>query len=147
MRCVEDFLCQFGLAGARSKLYAPTIPDDPNWLPEGPKFRENTKGVKRFARGYMAYAGAGPKSRDNQFIVSLVAEGPLAGGSPWEVPWGELVGKHSFETLSQIYTGYGEKGPPQGMLWREGAIEQVKTKWPLLDFITSCQLVDQLEQD
>jgi cyclophilin family peptidyl-prolyl cis-trans isomerase len=146
MRCIKGFLCQFGLAGAKSKLYRASVPDDPNWLPEGAKYRENDKGVKRFALGYMAYAGAGPRTRDNQLIVSLKANGPLAGGSPWEVPWGELVGTHSFETLSQIYTGYDEKGPPQGLLWKEGAIEQVKVKWPLLDFITSCQLVDQLEQ-
>lgn len=149
MRCLKNFLCQFGLAGVKSKLYKASIPDDPNWLPEGKSFRENSMGVKRFAVGYMAYAGAGPRTRNNQLIVSLKANGPLGGGSPWEVPWGEVVGTHSFDTLSKIHTGYGDKGPPQGKLSKEGAIELVKTKWPLLDFITSCQLVDQqhLEHD
>ena len=60
-----------------------SIEDDANWLPEGPKFRQNKQGVKRFARGYLAYAGAGKNSRGTQLIVALKDNGPLAGGSPW----------------------------------------------------------------
>lgn len=141
MRCVHNFLCQFGLAGPASKAYAPTLPDDPNWLPEGPDHRQHGN-VKRFARGYLAYAGSGPHSRNNQFIVALQPNGRLAGGSPWEVPWGETVGEHSFETLSKIYTGYGEKGPKQGALWKEGYLDYVKNDFPQLDLIQSCQVVD-----
>jgi peptidyl-prolyl cis-trans isomerase A (cyclophilin A) len=147
MRCMHDFLCQFGLAGPASEEFDTRLPDDPNWLPEGPKFRENaTTGVKRFATGYMAYAGAGPNSRGVQLIVALVPNGPLGGGSPWEVPWGETVGVHSFETLSHIYTGYGEKGPSQALLRREGASENVAQQFPKLDYINSCQIVDEEEQ-
>jgi peptidyl-prolyl cis-trans isomerase A (cyclophilin A) len=143
MRCIHNFLCQFGLAGSASRNFAETLVDDPNWLPEGKEHRENKEGVKRFARGYVAYAGGGQNSRNNQFIVALKGNGPLAGGSPWEVPWGELVGDHSFETLSKIYTGYGEKGPRQGRLWKEDYLELVEKDFPHLDLINSCHIVDE----
>jgi len=151
MRCIKNFLCQFGLNSdptAKQKLWTKgSIDDDPNWLPEGPKHRENKQGVKRFARGYLAYAGAGKNSRGTQMIVALKESGPLAGGSPWEVPWGELVGAESFQTLSKIYTGYGENGPPQGRLMREGASDAVRKEWPKLDYINGCQLMDERFQE
>jgi cyclophilin family peptidyl-prolyl cis-trans isomerase len=150
MRCVDDFLCQFGLAGDASRQFHDSIPDDPNWLPEGPTHRENILGVKRFSRGYMAFAGARNAvngSRGVQLIVALADNGPLAGGSPWEVPWGELVGAHSFETLSKIYTGYGEKGPKQGMLRNAGALPKVAREFPLLDWIQSCHVIDDVEEE
>mmetsp|Transcript_28307 Transcript_28307/g.41820 ORF Transcript_28307/g.41820 Transcript_28307/m.41820 type:complete len:296 (-) Transcript_28307:800-1687(-) len=144
MRCLKNFICQFGLAGDPqvNKQYRSSMQDDPNWLPEGPTHRENENGIKRFSKGYLAYAGAGSNSRGNQFIVSLENVGPLAGGSPWEVPWGELVGQHSFETLSKIYTGYGEKGPSQGLIGRTGVTEDVRKDFPKMDYITSCEIVD-----
>jgi hypothetical protein len=74
--------------------------------------------------------------------VALADNGRLAGGSPWEVPWGELVGEHSFATLDKIYTGYGEKGPSQAALWKEGAVEKVKKEFPKLDFVLSCHVAD-----
>jgi cyclophilin family peptidyl-prolyl cis-trans isomerase len=149
MRCVHDWLCQFGLAGQVSRQFEATLRDDPNWLPEGPTHRENSLGVKRFSRGYMAFAGsdsAADGSRNAQLIVALTDNGPLGGGSPWEVPWGELVGAHSFETLSKIYTGYGENGPDQSMLWNAGVLPKVVEEYPLMDWIQSCHVVDQVEQ-
>jgi hypothetical protein len=77
-----------------------------------------------------------------QFIVALQDNGPLAGGSPWEVPWGELVGDHSYVTLSKIYTGYGEQGPKQGLLYKPNALEYVRKHFPKLDYIQSCNVVD-----
>ena len=50
MRCVRIFLCQFGLAGLASREWASRLEDDPNWLPEGKEHRQNSLGVKRFAR-------------------------------------------------------------------------------------------------
>ena len=138
--------CQFGIHSdpSQRKKFSDTIPDDPNWLPPGKPNRMNDKGVKRFARGYMSFAGGGNKpSRTKQLFVALKANGPLAGGSPWEVPWGELVGDYSYETLDQIYTGYGEDGPPQGRLSKEGASDAVQQQWPLLDYIRQCTLVDE----
>jgi len=49
--------------------------------------------------------------------------------------------------LSKIYTGYGEKGPPQGRLMKEGASEAVKKEWPMLDYVDSCQLMDERFQE
>ncbi|KAJ1462670.1 hypothetical protein M885DRAFT_402774, partial [Pelagophyceae sp. CCMP2097] len=142
-RCMKGFLCQFGLSGdARLSKRWPSFKDDPSWLPLGPEHRRNAEGVPRFARGYLAYAGAGPQSRSNQLIVSLIAEERLCGGSPWEVPWGELVGEKSLETLSSIFTGYGDNGPNQGLLMRSGVDEAFREKWPDLDYITDCAVVD-----
>jgi hypothetical protein len=58
MRCVKNFICQFGIAGdpTLNKDYK-SIPDDLNWLPEGKEYRENQFGASRFLRGYFAYAG------------------------------------------------------------------------------------------
>jgi peptidyl-prolyl cis-trans isomerase A (cyclophilin A) len=150
MRCVADFLCQFGLNGnpTAMKPFKATLPDDPNWLPEGPTHRKDpVTGVRRFSRGYLAYAGAGPHSRDLQFIVALKDNGPLAGGSPWEVPWGELVGTHSYDTLEKIYTGYDEKGPSQGLLHKVNALEMVKEKYPLIDYVSSCHVEDRFVEE
>lgn len=144
MRCVHNFLCQFGLAGGTKlqQAFRPSIQDDPNWLPEGVQHRMNDDHVMRFAKGYMAYAGAGPHSRSNQFIIALKANGPLGGGSPWEVPFAELVGTHSYETLDSIYTGYGEHGPSQGLLWKENSSAEVREKFPELDYVTDCWIAD-----
>lgn len=144
MRCVPNFLCQFGLNGIPTVMneFAHSIPDDPNWLPEGKTYRENEYGVKRFQRGYLAYAGAGRNTRSLQLIVALQDNGPLAGGSPWEVPWGELVGDYSYQTLDRIYTGYGEQGPKQGSLWKADALIKIRKNFPKLDYITSCHVVD-----
>jgi cyclophilin family peptidyl-prolyl cis-trans isomerase len=147
MRCIKEFLCQFGLNGdpVVTKKFRGNLKDDPNWLPEGKKFRENKLGVKRFAKGYLAYAGGGQNTRGNQFIVALHNNGPLAGGSPWEVPWGELVGRESFKTLSKIYTGYGDDGPPQGKLGNQGMTKEMKKEFPKLDYINTCMVVDETE--
>jgi len=140
MRCVKGFLCQFGLPGIPSlaKAFGGSFPDDPSWLPHGPKHWK-VGGVERFAKGYLAYAGAGPNSRGNQFIVSLAPSERLCGGSPWEVPWGEVVG--GFGTLDAISTAYGEKGPSQGRLAARGA-EGLEEAFPLLDYVTSCVAVE-----
>jgi len=146
MRCIKNFICQFGIAGDPSinKMYeSKNILDDPNWLPEGPTNRVNADGTKRFSIGYMAYAGGGPNTRSNQFIVALKDNAMLGGGSPWEVPFGEVVGKESFDVLSKIYTGYGENGPPQHLLAQEGSSKNVKDLFPALDYVTACTVIDE----
>jgi len=52
------------------------------------------------------------------------------------------VGKVSFETLDEIYTGYGEKGPSQARLSKEGSSEGIGRDFPELDYILSCDVVD-----
>jgi len=145
MRCIKGWICQFGLNADKDKNDAyDTIRDDPPWLPQGDKFRQNEEGVKRFAQGYLAYAGAGKDSRDIQLIMALKADGPLAGEEPWEVPWGELVGEESYETLGKINTEYGEDGPPQGRFYEEGMSKEMRAEWPNLDYINSCRLLDEM---
>ena len=46
---------------------------------------------------------------------------------------------------SKVYTGYGEMGPSQGLLHREGNSIKVQTGWPLLDYVTGCRVVDEAE--
>ena len=60
----------------------------------------------------------------------------IGGGSPWEVPWGQLIGDVSYQTLGQIYTGYGES-PSQGQIMDKGA-EYTLANFPLLDYINTC---------
>mmetsp|Transcript_23205 Transcript_23205/g.33941 ORF Transcript_23205/g.33941 Transcript_23205/m.33941 type:complete len:320 (+) Transcript_23205:49-1008(+) len=146
MRCIHNFICQFGIAGIPSlnKSYK-TIKDDPNWLPEGPTHKTNEFGTKRFSKGYFAYAGGGKNSRSNQLIVALNDNARLGGGSPWEVPFGEAVGTESFNTLSSITTKYGEKGPPQGHLMKVGSSPEIAELFPDLDYIISCSIVDERE--
>jgi hypothetical protein len=61
----------------------------------------------------------------------------------YRVPWGELVGEESFETLSKIYTGYGEDGPSQGKLHSNGMNDEMKNEFPKLDYINKCVVVDE----
>jgi hypothetical protein len=56
---------------------------------------------------------------------------------------GELVGKHSFATLEKVTTEYGEGGPSQGLLNKEGALEIVTKKFPNIDYVLSCQVADE----
>jgi hypothetical protein len=115
------------------------------WLPPGPAFRENKAGVKRYPTGFFTYAGGGMNSRSNQFVLTLQPNPFMGGGSPWEVPTGELVGADSFVTLSKIYNGYGEKGPSQALLYKEGVSDHVREGWPLMDYMTACDLVEEME--
>jgi cyclophilin family peptidyl-prolyl cis-trans isomerase len=144
MRCVEGFICQFGLRGGASELFSRKIPDDPNWLPQGrtPQARRNALGVKRFMKGYVAYAGSGPNSRGRQIFVSLADQSGL-GSAPWEVPFAELVGPESYRTLDNMYTGYGEDGPSQESLLTDAGLEDARSQFPELDWIVSCDVVDE----
>ena len=57
MRCIRNFLCQFGIAGdpvTNKKYRGFSLKDDPQWLPHGPTNRVNKLGVKRFAKGFLA---------------------------------------------------------------------------------------------
>ena len=142
MRCLANFLCQFGLSANASRNRWRPFPDDPPWLPHGPDYRADAFGNQRFKTGYVAYAGAGKDSRAQQLIVGNHDDCCLAGGQPWETPLGELVGAASFDTLARIYTGYGESGPSQGHLRAEGWTRDDPGRFPLLDHISSCAVVD-----
>lgn len=140
-RALKGFLVQFGLSG-NPKVQGEwnrkgELRDDPPWLPQGPPGRE-INGIKRFKRGYIAYAGAGLHTRGTQLIIAFRDDGPL-GGAPWEVPFGQLVGEDSYKTLDSIYTGYDEK-PSQGKIQNQG-VQYLEKEFPLLDYITSCKVI------
>ncbi|OEU07623.1 cyclophilin-like protein [Fragilariopsis cylindrus CCMP1102] len=137
-RCTDA--CQFGLSSNKTltKQYRKSIPDDPLWLPTG---SSNRKQIKRYPKGVLTHAGAGNNSRSVQFVLTLKPNKFMGGGSPWEVPLGEIV------TIVDLYTGYGEKGPGQALLKREGVTDEsggVRQKWPLLDYLLQCSIVDRL---
>ena len=115
------------------------LKDDLQWLPAGPPGRVNDDGVKRFQKGYLAYAGAGKNSRGTQLILAFEDSAYLGGGSPWEVPWGKLFGAESYATLHSVYTGYGEK-VSQGKIRNRG-MEYLQAEFPLVDFIDSCSVM------
>ena len=185
-RCTDA--CQFGLSSNTTltkQFGSTTIRDDPLWLPTGPenRFYNNSKTkmtkIKRYPKGVLTHAGSGNNSRGVQFVLTLKPNKYMGGGSPWEVPLGEVVEvgvvdgsndnsggggggggninnnngktktKNDFVDVSlpDIYTGYGEKGPGQGLLRREGVSESVREKWPLLDYILQCSIVDRLIVD
>eukprot|EP00600_Ochromonadales_sp_CCMP1393_P016885 CAMPEP_0175033220 /NCGR_PEP_ID=MMETSP0005-20121125/21866_1 /TAXON_ID=420556 /ORGANISM="Ochromonas sp., Strain CCMP1393" /LENGTH=435 /DNA_ID=CAMNT_0016293789 /DNA_START=71 /DNA_END=1378 /DNA_ORIENTATION=- len=143
-RALNHFLVQFGLAGDPKvhKQYSKmgNLKDDFQWLPKGPANRE-VNGTKRFQRGYMSYAGGGKNSRGTQLIMTFEDNLGLGGGSPWEVPWGQVFGEVSFKTLAAIYTGYGEK-PSQGKIMNQGNA-YLKKEFPKLDYITKCAVTQE----
>ena len=63
----------------------------------------------------------------------------LGGGSPWEVPWGQLHGQESYKTLAAVYTGYKER-ISQGKIRNRG-VEYLEAEFPLVDYITQCNVV------
>ena len=152
-RCTDA--CQFGLSANANlaKTFGKSIPDDPLWLPTGPehRFSKGTHKIKRYPKGVLTHAGAGKNSRGVQFVLTLKPNKFMGGGSPWEVPLGEVVEAQSNTngdvSLPDIYTGYGNKGPGQGLLRREGVSETVREQWPLLDYVLRCSIVDRLLQE
>lgn len=107
-RALKGFLVQFGLAGdpevQRRYHKMGNLVDDPPWLPLGPPGRQ-INGIKRYRKGYLGYAGAGKDSRGTQLILAFEDSAYLGGGSPWEVPFGQLIGERSFNTMKHFYTG------------------------------------------
>jgi cyclophilin family peptidyl-prolyl cis-trans isomerase len=141
-RSLKNFLVQFGLAGdPKIQTYFHTLgnlKDDPQWLPLGPTGRE-INGIKRFQKGYLGYAGAGNNSRGTQLIMAFEDNLYLGGGCPWEVPFAQLFGNESYQTLSKIYTGYGE-GPSQTKIMNRGNL-YLESLFPKLDYINSCKVM------
>lgn len=141
-RAMKGFLVQFGLSGdpAMQSRYHEmgNLPDDPSWLPLGPPGRQ-INGIKRYQAGYLGYAGAGKDSRGTQLILAFEDNLMLGGGSPWEVPFGQLIGESSFATMRRFYTKYGEK-PSQGKIMNRG-MAYIREDFPLLDVISECRVV------
>ncbi|KAH8066329.1 protein methyltransferase [Aureococcus anophagefferens] len=109
------------------------VQDDPQWL--------DLKQPRPMKRGYLAFAGSGPDSRTTEFFFTYRDTG--LGRSPWEVPFGKVVGAASYAALDRFYSGYGDMAafgghaPESGKIRNRGAA-YLDAEFPLLDFITRC---------
>jgi cyclophilin family peptidyl-prolyl cis-trans isomerase len=128
-RCIDGFVCQFGLAAdpTHNAGWA-AIPDDPR------------KMLGTLRAGMLAFAGSGPASRTTQLFVAL-ADSDSLGTRPWETPIGAVVHR-SRATVAKWYTGYGDhppggSAPPQAELRSRGSA-WAREAYPRLDFITTC---------
>eukprot|EP00930_Biecheleria_cincta_P038381 TRINITY_DN26373_c0_g1_i1.p1 TRINITY_DN26373_c0_g1~~TRINITY_DN26373_c0_g1_i1.p1 ORF type:complete len:442 (-),score=59.75 TRINITY_DN26373_c0_g1_i1:178-1503(-) len=140
-RAVRSFLCQTGISGDPSihKVWSEkgTIEDDPQWL--------GLSLPNRMKRGYVSFAGGGKDSRGTEFFFAF-RDIPL-GDSPWEVPFGTLVGDESFQTMDHWYTGYGDlqpfggKAPDQTKMYSSG-LSYLQRDFPEIDYITACTVAD-----
>ena len=58
---------------------------------KGRNQKQKQKQIKRYPKGVLTHAGAGNNSRSVQFVLTLKPNKFMGGGSPWEVPLGEIV--------------------------------------------------------
>jgi peptidyl-prolyl cis-trans isomerase A (cyclophilin A) len=83
-RCIEGFICQFGIAGN---------PDvNKEWKEKGAITDDAhiTTNNGHLSRGMLSFAGGGADSRTTQLFVALKDSNRL-GDNPWETPIGEVV--------------------------------------------------------
>mmetsp|Transcript_31755 Transcript_31755/g.105197 ORF Transcript_31755/g.105197 Transcript_31755/m.105197 type:complete len:321 (+) Transcript_31755:73-1035(+) len=138
-RSVRGFICQTGVAGDpvvhQAWQQKGTILDDVQWLDKLDDLR--------MKRGYLSFAGGGRDSRNSEFFFTY--RDIDLGTSPWEVPFGTLVGAESFEAMDHWYTGYGDmsafggNAPDQNRMYQHG-LEYLEKGFPEIDYITSCNI-------
>eukprot|EP00956_Cyclotella_meneghiniana_P010231 scaffold14139_cov74-Cyclotella_meneghiniana.AAC.3 len=135
-RVVPHFLVQFGIGYTTDqelKRYArSSIPDDPK-----------RSDLLPFREGMMSFAGSGPNSRSSQLFIAYDKAGNL-GTSPWETPFGEIIGQTSLDTVRSFYQGYGDmppwgKGPEQGPIHSRGS-SYIEENFPKLDKFNKCSV-------
>lgn len=146
-RVVPNFLTQFGIAKdyfVRTKERELTIWDD---FPKGVEF----------APGVISFAGNGHDSRTTEiFIVnSGASEEQLSkfGTNSWETPFAVIEGDVTQSGLKKIYSGYGDippfgKGPDSQKIYDvDGYTTYLPKKFPKLDYIDRCYVVDEVGLD
>ena len=135
-RVVPHFLVQFGIGyttNGELKQWAKTsIPDDPK-----------RSDLLPFREGMMSFAGSGPNSRSSQLFIAYDKAQNL-GTSPWETPFGEVIGAESLKTARNFYSGYGDmppwgKGPQQGPIHNQGS-SYIEENFPELDKFHTCDV-------
>ena len=135
-RVVPHFLVQFGIGYTTDqelKRYSQSsIPDDPK-----------RSDLLPFREGMMSFAGSGPNSRSSQLFIAYDKAGNL-GTSPWETPFGEVIGQKSLDTVRNFYQGYGDmppwgKGPQQGPIHNKGS-SYIEENYPKLDRFNTCSV-------
>jgi peptidyl-prolyl cis-trans isomerase A (cyclophilin A) len=135
-RSVSNFLTQFGAFNLkdypeRSK-FTSTIKDDPNHnIP--------------FRKGYLSFAGGGANTRNAQTFFTY-GDQDFLGKEPWETPFGRIKQtSENTRTMDNIYKGYGDippfgNGPDQQEIFKYGNA-YLRSKFPLVSYITSCNLL------
>lgn len=135
-RCIEGFICQFGIA-AKPEINTEwktkgAIQDDPHILVDG--------GLMK--RGMLSFAGGGANSRTTQLFVAL-RDSQHIGLANWETPVGQVI--EGMDVVEQWYKGYGDSSrhggnaPEQSTLTHKGSAF-IRTTHPLLDFLQSCKV-------
>ena len=123
-RVVPGFVVQFGLSADPhvSKAWAnANIKDDP-------VSQSND-------RGYITFATAGPNTRTTQVFINLVNNGRLDGMG--FAPFGKVT--EGMDVVDKLYGGYGDHGPDQDRLTREGKT-YVEKDFPKLDTIITAHI-------
>jgi len=124
-RVVPGFVVQFGLS-ADPRVSAAwshaNLKDDPV---------KESNGL-----GYITFAMAGPNTRTTQVFISLQNNARL--DSMGFAPFGKVI--EGMDVVEKFYGGYGDNGPDQGLLTKEGKA-YVEKNFPKLDTILTARLV------
>eukprot|EP00929_Paragymnodinium_shiwhaense_P007261 TRINITY_DN111197_c0_g1_i1.p1 TRINITY_DN111197_c0_g1~~TRINITY_DN111197_c0_g1_i1.p1 ORF type:complete len:715 (+),score=178.78 TRINITY_DN111197_c0_g1_i1:35-2179(+) len=132
-RAVPKFLIQFGVVN-RSVRYE-EIPDD------------KLVGVP-VENGSVLFSSRGPNTRDTTICIFLNDMPHMGVEYDWETPIGKVT-PESMDTLSQIYTGYGDipqcggSGPDPHELEERGN-DYVRQKFPKCDFVMGASRVERV---
>jgi len=144
-RVLPNFLTQFGIA----RDYATRIRE--REVKMWDDFPKKTK----FEPGMILFAGNGPDSRTTEIIVVMpgMPEQQLEelGENSWEVPFAVIAGDVNKSALMKIYHGYGDNedslanGPDPSKIYEaDGYTAYLPRKFPELDYIDSCFIVDEV---
>lgn len=135
---VNAWIVQFGAVkipevGWRSQFNnMPSIKDDPQ-TDCGGRCKQG-----RLFDGALSFAGGGKDSRHAQmFFVHNLADQPI-GHSLWEVPFGNIT--KGLDVVRSFYSGYGENVNQVNIF--QGGTAWAKEKFPLLDYLHTCTIVD-----
>jgi len=123
-RAVDRFVAQFGI---------PATPHpEPAAIMDDPVKRSNQ-------RGTLVFATSGPNTRSSQLFINLYDNTYL--DKQGFAPFGVVLGQQGMHAVDHVYKGYGEKGPDQGRLWREGN-QYVDADFPMLTKITKLTVLE-----
>jgi len=127
-RVVSGFVAQFGFHGdpaVNAAWSSKTFKDDPAG-------EVNLPGRITFAKRNA------PNSRATQFFINLADNRNL--DRMGFTPFGEIEGE-GLTVVQALFNGYGERGPDQRRLEKEG-LGYVKEQFPKLDYITSVTILE-----
>jgi peptidyl-prolyl cis-trans isomerase A (cyclophilin A) len=124
-RVVPGFVVQWGINGT------PGATEEWPDLPDEPREQQNLAGT-------LAFANSGPGTRSTQLFVNY--SDAMSLDEREFVPFAEIA-ENDMEVVENIFSGYGED-PDQGCIRAEGN-DYLRTAFPQLSFIHSCEIVEQ----